>query len=451
MGAKAGGPCSRKRKSAALDASLDAAAAVEGRGPEVTAEDQEPPLDAAEGSGAGDRISGLPDGVLGDIVSLLPTREGARTQILASRWRHLWRSAPLNLNHHWICDDKGELDTVVSRVLAAHPGPGRRFCVPLRHPLRHLRLQPPSASCHLPDSTTQALRFPKLKKLGLERVSISEPALHAMIAACPTLECLLIENSSGFRCLRINSISLRGIGWKVYSHRKELKFRELIIENAPRLERLLELGLTTDVLHISVISAPKLETLGRLSFVCRTTLVFDSTVIQGLRVDSLMTTMRTVKILALHMHALSLDGVIDFMGCFPCLEKLYIESTGPGETNLWRRKHQNLIRSLDIRLKTIAWRCYRGIKSHVDFATFFLLNARMLELVTLEVNQNDYNEEFFAQQRKVLQLDMKASGVARLHVTPDASHRYIMDFGVHDLDLADPFKWRYPYEFHALS
>jgi hypothetical protein len=307
MEVEAGGPCSKKRKSAA----------AEGRGPEATAEDRDP-------GGAGDRISGLPDGVLGDIVSLLPTREGARTQILSSRWRHLWRSAPLNLDHHWLCVNGYQLDSVVSRILATHPGPGRRFCAPVYHlrgdradawlrspaldnlyelelcsfkynlpypPGILLPVPSPAAAfrfshtlgvatlreCYIPDSMAQALYFPKLKKLGLEHITISESSLHTMIDGCPALECLLIRRSSGFRCVRINSISLRGIGVGGYS--QELRFKELIIENAPCLEKLLLFD-STEYTHISVISAPKLETLGCLSSNTSTTLALYSTIIQ---------------------------------------------------------------------------------------------------------------------------------------------------------------------------
>ncbi|KAM0927583.1 hypothetical protein ACQ4PT_002773 [Festuca glaucescens] len=383
MEMEAGGRCSRKGKSAGLS-SLEVGATSEGRGPGPTAGDKEPPppLPGAEGGGS-DRISDLPDAVLGEIVSLLPTKQGARTQVLASRWRRLWRSAPLNLD-----------------------------CRP----------------------TVQALHFPKLQKLALKRVSISETSLHTLIAACPALECLLIYRSTGFRCVRINSSSIRSIAVEGFSYQGGLKFLELVVDNAPSLKSLLQLG-SCDLLHISVISAPKLETLGYLSFCSSSRLVFDSTVIQGFEVDSFTTAVRTVKILAVDMNALSLDVVIDLMRCFPCLEKLYIQSIGPGKPNLWRRKHQNLIRSLDIRLKTVVWRRYRGIKSHVDFATFFLLNARVLELMTIEVDGKDYNEAFFAQQREMLQVDSRASRGARLRFTSDCAH---------DLDLADPFERTQP-------
>ncbi|XP_047050517.1 putative F-box/LRR-repeat protein At4g15060 [Lolium rigidum] len=484
------GRCSRKRKSAELG-SPEVGAASEGRGPGPTAGDQvppPPPLPGAEGGGS-DRISDLPDAVLGEIISLLPTKEGARTQVLASRWRRLWRSAPLNLHCTPYLFDRHARDAIISRILAVHQGPGRRFCAPVYHlhgdraeawlrspaldNLQELELcsytfyllfppatpQPlPAAAfrfsdtlrvatigeCHLTDSTVQALLFPKLQKLALNRVSISETSLHTLLAACPALECLLIHDSTGFRCVRINSSSLRSIGVRGFSYQTGLEFPELVIENAPSLKRLLQLGLCY-FLHISVISAPKLETLGYLSSGSSSRLVFDSTVIQELRVHSFTTTVRTVKILAVDMKALSLDVVIDLMRCFPSLEKLYLQSDGPGKTNLWRRKHQNLIRSLDIRLKTVVCRHYRGIKSHVDFATFFLLNARVLELMTFEVHDKDYNEAFFAQQREMLQVDSRASRGARLRFTSDWSYRYIsLDPSVHDLDPADPFERTQP-------
>ena len=91
-----------------------------------------------------------------------------------------------------------------------------------------------------------------------------------------------------------------------------------------------------------------------------------------------------------------------------------------------------------------------GLESHVDFATFFVHNARMLELMTFQVCSKDYNEEFFAQQRKKLQLDSKASRGARFHITQDWSHKQTSSFGVHDLDLADPFERKDPYTFHEL-
>jgi hypothetical protein len=67
--------------------------------------------------------------------------------------------------------------------------------------------------------------------------------------------------------------------------------------------------------------------------------------------------------------------------------------------------------------------------------------------MTLQVYQQNYNAEFFAQQRKMLQLNNKASRGAQFHFTSETSHRCVMDFSVHDLDLADPFERKDPSNF----
>jgi len=77
---------------------------------------------------------------------------------------------------------------------------------------------------------------------------------------------------------------------------------------------------------VSVIIAPKLETLGCLDDELDSSrLVFGTTVLQGFLVVSLTTVVRSVKILALKSLYIKLDTIIDLMKCFPCLEKLYIK------------------------------------------------------------------------------------------------------------------------------
>ncbi|WVZ62658.1 hypothetical protein U9M48_012376 [Paspalum notatum var. saurae] len=51
------------------------------------------------------------------------------------------------------------------------------------------------------------------------------------------------------------------------------------------------------------------------------------------------------------------------------------------ESNFWCHK---LVRSFDIRLKTVVFLTYKGTKSQVNFATFFIMNARMLEVMGFE-------------------------------------------------------------------
>ncbi|KAF7111541.1 hypothetical protein CFC21_111541 [Triticum aestivum] len=482
-GGRRPGSGSKKRKRAPLEAAAEGRAAGN-QGPQPGAGEDED-----EGA-AEDRISQIPDAVLGEIVSLLPTKDGARTQVLASRWRHLWRSAPLNLDcggllpiptHH------SDLDRLVSRILAAHTGPGRRLCVPWRNGRKAAKLEswlrspaldnleelefnnqspgslsrlPASASrfaatlrlvriesCHLPDDTVQSLRFPQLKHLALVKVVISEGALASLILACPAMECLLLWYISGVRRARISSPRIRSIGVIALVGSNSMgmpNLDELVIENAPSLERLLHFNLRDD-LRVSVIDAPKLETFcivqnDRFSF---------GRIVEHVGADSPTTMARTVKILAFSVRFFSLDMIVDFMRLFPCLEKLYIQnkcntlfrsmSRKKGPKNCWRRKHRNLdITCLDTHLKTIVLESYRGVLSEVNFATFFVLNARVLESMTFQVKNID--EEFIAKQQKLLQVENRASRGIEFHFTDDRCLRDFPDIRhVRDLDLTDPF------------
>lgn len=108
--------------------------------------------------------------------------------------------------------------------------------------------------------------------------------------------------------------------------------------------------------------------------------------------------------------------------------------------NVWRRKHRNATKSFDINLKTIVLGYYRGIQSEINFVTFFVLNARMLELMTFQVSYKHYNEEFLAHQERKLQLDNRASRAAQFHFTTDECVRRIgHNDHVHDLDVTEPF------------
>ena len=111
--------------------------------------------------------------------------------------------------------------------------------------------------CHLADNLVQMLRLPLLKKLALVVVDLSEATLHSIIhSCCPALERLLLVFGIEIRirCLNIKSPHLKSIGIC-------FKGQQLIIEDAPSLERLLLHNCYTPS-EIIVVSAPKLETLG---------------------------------------------------------------------------------------------------------------------------------------------------------------------------------------------
>ena len=109
-----------------------------------------------------------------------------------------------------------------------------------------------------------------------------------------------------------------------------------------------------------------------------------------------------------------------------------------GRTNSWRNKHRDLIRSLDLRLKKLVLTNYRGNNSDVDFVTFFVVNAPVLESMTLAVLKK--NEEFWTKQRKKLQLENRASIGAQFHFITLRGLKLGSIFNVRALVLFDLFK-----------
>ena len=97
-------------------------------------------------------------------------------------------------------------------------------------------------------------------------------------------------------------------------------------------------------------------------------------------------------------------------------------NTSRKNNNEWRRKYHDLLRSLDIRLKIMVLNYYSGRKPDVDFVTFFVLNARQLESMTLMVQIDD--EDFLAKQHHKLQLEKRASHGARFHFTAERRYEF---------------------------
>ncbi|KAK1609324.1 hypothetical protein QYE76_032997 [Lolium multiflorum] len=471
---------------------------------------QKSPGSSSAGDGVSlDFINSLPDAVLCTIVSLLPTKDGARTQAVSRRWRPLWRSAPLNLvADSTLSGQERKRVVYVSKILAEHPGPALRFEIPyireryycktecwLRSQaltnlqelvfgydaddsLPSLRpLLPPSAlcfaptlhvasfgGCRFPDlPAAQSLNFPHLKELRLSRVtmsnfsapslkfphlkqltlygvSISGDALHSMLIGCLSLESLLLENNVGIGHLRISSSTLRSIGFSPpYKGEDATIFQELVIEDAPRLERLLPLNPDDGPRSIQVIRAPKLQVLGLLSDGI-SKLHIGTTVFQELTAISLTTTMHTMRILVIDSIGPNLDSVIGFLRCFPCLERLYVISHLRKEMkNVRKYDPLDPIQCLERHLKKVVLKNYFGNRPDVNFAKFFILNAKVLDEMNFGVFTN-CNDKWMSNQHRRLQLDNRASRDARIEFKSSFWSTFTNNKHTHDLAMADPFE-----------
>ncbi|XBI18716.1 hypothetical protein VPH35_060420 [Triticum aestivum] len=430
-----------------------------------------------------DFVSLLPDEILGTIISLLPTDDGARTTALSRRWRHLWRSSPLNLddcdivrNRRWdyllscpsdrrglnrnrLRKNERQLIAVISKILSKHRGSIRRLS--LRHDYFYISdsdihdtlggwLTYPALSnleeieiisysnrgqdplplpvirfaatvraatfdfCRFPEDAPRALIFRQLKRLVLHHVTIPNDDLQGVLSGCPALESLLIDvlrrsGPSGIVRVLINSPSLRIIenGCTV----------GVVIENAPRLERLITFrdfrsgNYTYTPMFVRLPDAQKVEILDSFRN-C-----------EELVLESFRTTMRNVRILVLKACEPHLGAVIDLLRCFPYLTKLYITSSlGTCSKNDGHGYNpQDPITCLELHLTEVVFKHYEG--KQPDSMKFGV--------------HDSCTDKWIANQRRRLHLDSRASRDAQFDFRSDLT---CDDFACYDvLSVPDPF------------
>ncbi|XP_073363122.1 uncharacterized protein [Aegilops tauschii subsp. strangulata] len=282
----------------------------------VELEPQEPPANV-------DFISSLPDEMLVTIISHLPIKYGVRTIVL-SRWcRLLWCCTPQDLIvDHVFCSVEQQRLDALSHILDTYPGLVRRHAIG--------RLNPHNKTDHRLHYWFLSPALDRLEELSLHarRLCSLPPSVFRL---APTLR------SATFRRLHITSMNVRAIyvhKWRRPRLSVEV-FQEIVIENAPFLERLYvhdKLGPA----RMRVIHAPKLTVLG---YSCA-------------EFNELVTGSLSVQILA-----------------------------GPKVENVG--EYTNPIECLDLHLTEITFNEYRGTTPEIKFARFFVEKASLLKVMRL--------------------------------------------------------------------
>jgi hypothetical protein len=109
--------------------------------------------------------------------------------------------------------------------------------------------------------------------------------------------------------------------------------------------------------------------------------------------------------------------------------------------NVRRLTPQDRIECLDITLREVVLKGYKGERSDLNFANFFVLNAKVLEVMEIGIMNTSYeiSEEWKADQSRRLRLDSRASRNARFYFGDSYPYtKFACSKHSHVLTIVDP-------------
>ncbi|CAN6275266.1 unnamed protein product [Urochloa humidicola] len=393
--------------------------------------------------GGVDRLSLLPDKLLGNIISRLPIKEAARTAVLSRRWRPIWRATPLVLLDTHLLPagddvipdhlDRAHSSAVadaVSLILAEHPGPfscvrltccymddnRAQFVRWLKHmavkgvrelflinrpwPLEAKSSAIPATLFSMAELTCLYLgfwkfpdtvglprgaAFPRLRELCLCSVYIEKQEIEFVLSRSPVLEILSFDGLFLPLRLRLVSNSLRCL------QVQGCKLDNLTVVDAPRLERLFLHTYESEGLknRIKITHAPALRLFGNFEL-GKHELQIGNTIIKARTAANPNATIPSVMTLDVDVRfGFRNDAKMlpIFLGCFPNVRKLHIhsknttESTGRLNIKFWQES--GAMKSILSGINVMAFYDFRAERNEIAFLKFVIESAPMLTLLMI--------------------------------------------------------------------